>query len=302
MKAIRLANFGDVDQFKLETVPDPAPGAGEVLIRVAGSGFNPVELYIRQGYLAQMFPTPLPAILGVDVSGTVAAVGSGVSGFAVGDRVAGKLPIEGKGSNAELVVAPAEALAKVPAGLDLVAAAAIPLSGSTGYQAVTRVVKPVAGQRILVTGPLGASGRAALFAIRRAGATPVAAIRAGQEDAAKTLGTELFVLGSSPAQKFDGAVDTKGGEIAGSLFALVKDGGTIAAVAGLPAGAVRDGAVKAVDVLGVADSADLQVLLDAAARGEFDIPVSKRLPLADVAEGHRLYAAGEARGKIVFVP
>ncbi len=302
MKAVRLQNFGDVDQFKLETVPDPVPGAGEVLIRVAGSGFNPVELYLRQGYLTQMFPTPLPAILGVDVSGTIKAIGPGVSGFAVGDRVAGQLPINGQGSNAELAIAPAAALAKVPVGLDLVDAATIPLSASTGYQAVTRAVKPTRGQRILVTGPLGAAGRAAIFAIRRGGATPVAAIRTGQEAAVVALGIETFNLGSAPALKFDGAVDTKGGEIAGSLFGLVKDGGTIGAIAGLPENAPTDGKVNAVGVYGVADAADLAVLLEAAAKGELTIPVSKRLPLAEVGEGHRLYATGQAGGKIVFVP
>lgn len=302
MKAVRLQNFGDIDQFKLETVATPLPTAGEVLIRVAGSGFNPVELYLRQGYLTQMFPTPLPAILGVDVSGTIEAVGPGVTGFAVGDRVAGKLPIDGQGSNAELTIAPAKALAKVPAGLDLVDAAAIPLSASTGFQAVTRAVKPAPGQRILVTGPLGAAGRAATFAIRRAGATPVAAIRGGQEAAAAALGVETFTLGGTPAQKFDGAVDTKGGDIAGALFGLVKDGGTIGAIAGLPESAPTDGRVNAVGVHGASDAADLTVLLEAAATGDLTIPVAHRLPLADVGEGHRLYAAGQAGGKIVFVP
>jgi NADPH:quinone reductase-like Zn-dependent oxidoreductase len=302
MKAVRLQNFGDVDQFKFETIPDPVPATGEVLIRVAGSGFNPVELYLRQGYLTQMFPTPLPAILGVDVSGTVEAIGPGVTGFTIGDRVAGQLPIDGLGSNAELTTAPANVLAKVPVGLDLAAAAAIPLSASTGYQAVTRVVKPALGQRIFVTGPLGAAGRAAIFAIRRAGGTPVAAIRAGQEAAVASLGVETFTLGSPPPQKFDGAVDTKGGEIAGSLFGLVKDGGTIGAIAGLPENAPSDGKVNAVGVYGVADAADLTVLLEAAAKGDLNIPVGKRLPLAEIGEGHRLYASGGAKGKIVFVP
>lgn len=302
MKAVRLQNFGDVDQFKLETLPDPIPAAGEVLIRVAGSGFNPVELYIRQGYLAQMFPTPLPAILGVDVSGIVVSVGAGVDAFKAGDRVLGMLPINGLGSNAELVLAPADILVHVPRALDLAAAAALPASALTGYQAAKDVLGAKAGERVLVTGPLGAVGRTAIFALKQIGAVPVAGIRAGQEAAAAALGVETFVLGTTPAAKFDGAIDTKGGDVAGSLFALVKDGGTIAAVAGMPDSAPKDGPVQVGAVYGLSKAADLQVLVAATARGDLDIPVAHRVPLADIGEGHRLYASGKAGGKIVFVP
>lgn len=125
--------------------------------------------------------------------------------------------------------------------------------------------------------------------------------RGGREAAAASLGVETFTLGSTPAQKFDGAVDTEGGEIAGSLFGLVKDGGTVAAIAGLPESAPTDGKVNAVGVYGTADAADLAVLLDAAAKGDLSIPVGKRLPLAEIGEGHGLYASGQAGGKIVFV-
>lgn len=302
MKATRLQSFGDIDQFRHEEVADPVPGAGEVLIRIAASGFNPVELYIREGYLAQMFATPLPAILGVDAAGTVESVGPGVDGFKPGDRVVGMLPINGKGSNAELVVAPADILVAIPQNLDLVAAAALPASGLTGYQAVKDYLKPKAGDRVLVSGALGGVGRAAILALKQFGAVPVATVRPGQEAAAAALGVESFVIGTTPSAKFDGAVDSKGGDIATSLFALVKDGGTIAAVAGLSENAPKHGPVTAVNVFGTSRAADLKVLVDAAARGEFGIPIGTRLSLAQIGEGHRLYASGKAGGKIVFVP
>ena len=100
MKAVRLQAYGDVDQFRLEDAPDPVLGAGEVLIRIAAAGLNPADLYVRQGFFAAYVPLDLPAIIGFDAAGMVAATGAGVSGFAAGDRVIAKLPLNGKGAYA----------------------------------------------------------------------------------------------------------------------------------------------------------------------------------------------------------
>ena len=93
MKAIRLQAYGDVDQFRFEDAPDPVLGAGDVLIRIAAAGLNPADLYVRQGFFASYVPLDLPAIIGFDAAGMVAATGAGVSGFAAGDRVIAKLPL-----------------------------------------------------------------------------------------------------------------------------------------------------------------------------------------------------------------
>jgi NADPH:quinone reductase-like Zn-dependent oxidoreductase len=78
MKAVRLHAYGDIDQFKLDEIPDPVPGEGEVLLKVAASGLNPVDLYTRQGFMQQFDPIDLPEVIGGDVAGTVVAVGAGV--------------------------------------------------------------------------------------------------------------------------------------------------------------------------------------------------------------------------------
>ena len=150
MKAVRLHAFGDVDQFKLEDIPNPVPQAGEILVLIAASSFNTVELYQRQGYLVQMFPMDLPAIQGIDIAGTVVAVGTGVDGFAIGDRVIGKLPVNGKGAQAELAIATPTQLAKLPDNITFEVGATLPLAGLTGRQGVeTLNVKP--GERVLVS-------------------------------------------------------------------------------------------------------------------------------------------------------
>jgi NADPH:quinone reductase-like Zn-dependent oxidoreductase len=103
VKAARLHAYGDVDQFKVEGVPVPTPGTGEVLVKVAASAVNHIDLYIRQGYVAKMIPLELPAVLGVAAAGTIETLGAGVTGFAAGDRVVAHLGFTGKGAHAEYV-------------------------------------------------------------------------------------------------------------------------------------------------------------------------------------------------------
>src|SRR5690349_14854008 len=114
MKAVRFHEHGGPQVLVVEEVPDPVPGPGQVLVRVAGSAFNPVDDGIRGGYLREVFPVALPHVPGTDVSGTVEALGDGVEGLATGDAVVGFLPMVQDGSAAELVPAPAEVLTAAP--------------------------------------------------------------------------------------------------------------------------------------------------------------------------------------------
>src|SRR5258706_15839854 len=111
MKAARLQAYGDVDQFKLEEVPDPAPGPGEVLIKVAASALNPVDLYVRQGFLSQYFPMDLPAVLGLNAAGTISSLGPYVAGFPVRARVLSHFLPYAKWAHSELAAARITALA-----------------------------------------------------------------------------------------------------------------------------------------------------------------------------------------------
>lgn len=97
MKAARLHSYGDVDQFVIDEVPIPKPGAGEVLIKIEASAVNPFDLMVRQGFMAQFIPLDLPAVLGGDAAGVVMDKGSDVSGFSVGDRVIADFATNGKG-------------------------------------------------------------------------------------------------------------------------------------------------------------------------------------------------------------
>src|SRR4051795_9985446 len=114
MKAVRFHQYGDPTVLRYEDAEQPVPGAGQVLIRVTATSFNGVDGNIRAGFMQGPIPVELPHIPGIDVAGTVDALGDGVDDFAVGDRVIGFLPMARTGAAAEYVIAPAEILTGAP--------------------------------------------------------------------------------------------------------------------------------------------------------------------------------------------
>ena len=117
MKAVRFHEFGGPEVLRYEDVDRPRPAAGQVLIRVAATSFNPVDAAMRSGFLQQVFPVALPHTPGIDVAGTLAQIGEGVAGWSVGEAVVGFLPMTEDGASAEFVLAPAELLTGAPSGI-----------------------------------------------------------------------------------------------------------------------------------------------------------------------------------------
>ncbi|MEJ2055895.1 MAG: alcohol dehydrogenase catalytic domain-containing protein [Calditrichaceae bacterium] len=149
MKAMVLPKFGSYDLFELKDVDKPAPGPGEVLVRVMASGTNPVDAKLRaNGSWANLSP---PVILGYDVAGIIESIGSGVVDFKPGDEVYYTPQIFGNnyGSYAEYNVVSASLIAIKPKGISFIEAAAIPLAGGTAWEAVIRRLQVKPGQNIL---------------------------------------------------------------------------------------------------------------------------------------------------------
>jgi len=298
MKASRLLAFGDTSQLTIEDIAQPVPGAGEVLVKIAASSLNHVETPLRQGYLQQMMPIELPATLGIDLAGEVAEVGADVTRFAKGDRVIGRLAINGKGSHAEYAVAAATQLAKLPANVSFEAGATLGLVGLTGRQSVDATgAKP--GDRVLVTGALGNVGRTAVQYLKELGISVVGAVLPTQLEQAKASGLEAIVIDDSVKAKFDHVVETVGGPVAGLAIAATKDGGTVAGTAGFPENANADDRVKIDNVFSGDNAAMLQGLADAARRGELELPVAQRFPLEQLGAAYELLAT-RPDGKIVI--
>ena len=160
MKAIGIRQFGDPGTLEMMALPRPDAGAGEVLVRVMAGSVNPVDTKIRRGLFP--FSREFPLILGYDVSGIVEAVGSGVNDFAPGDEVFYMAPLDGPGACAEYHTVPAEIVSLKPANLSHTEAAALPLAGSTAWQALFERGWMAPGMAVLVHGGAGGVGSMAI--------------------------------------------------------------------------------------------------------------------------------------------
>lgn len=299
MKAVVLKSYGDVDALAVQEMPEPQVGPGEVKVRVSAASINPVDWKIRRGDLKARMPVQFPKILGRDVAGEVIEVGAGVDAFKPGDRVMGLV----NAGYAEKVVAPVEAWAKVPESMDLKDAAALPLVALTGTQLMEEAVDPTKGDTVLVTGALGAVGRAAVFVAKARGVKVWAGVRAKQKAEAEKLGVEGVVAldVAEEVEKLpmmDAIADTVGGKTVAAVLDKLKPGGTLGSVVGEPPEAKgRRITVRA--IFSHPDSRRLTQLGQSAAKGDLVIPVSKRFPLDQVKEAQKLAEQGGV-GKVLL--
>src|SRR5579864_1644214 len=188
MKAVVVHQYGGPEVLKFEEYPDPVPGPGEVLVRVAATSVNPIDYKRRAGLTKDFYPLQFPGLIGVDIAGTVVKLGPGVEGFSVGDQVFAMTDY----TYAELCVVKAAKLAKVPEGLDLIEAAALPLVTVTGNQLLAATgIK--AGQTVMVVGAIGSVGRSAVFTAKDRGASVIAGVLTRQINEAKTVGADHVV-------------------------------------------------------------------------------------------------------------
>ncbi|MGR9315693.1 NADP-dependent oxidoreductase [Rhizobium leguminosarum] len=298
MKAALLKSYGDVDQFEIGDIPTPKPGPGEILIKIEASAVNPFDLILRQGFMAKFIPLPLPAVLGGDAAGTISALGDGVTGFAVGDRVVADFAANGKGAHAEYGVLPATSVAKLPAGLSFEQGASLVKAGLTGRQAV-EVLDVKAGDRVLVSGGLGTVGRSAIQYLKQIGAQPVAGVRPERLSEGQALAGEALDI-TLPAASPDFAYGiSAAGPVAGNLIGHISDGGTVASIVPVPEGANAADRVTIHELFHRTDAATLDAVLDAAVRGLLVIPISHTFTLEEIGAAQNAVAAG-APGKVVL--
>jgi NADPH:quinone reductase-like Zn-dependent oxidoreductase len=301
MRAIVLPEYGPPSALQLRTLPDPSPGLGEIGVRMVGAGINPIDWKQRSGKLRAHMPLQLPAVLGRDVSGTVTEVAAGVTGFAVGDRVLGRVP---GGGYAEIVVAPLDAWAHLPDKLDLADAAALPLVLLTGAELAEQAVDAQMGETILVTGATGSVGRVAVYVAKNRGAKVIAGVRRKHRAHAEALGAHGVVMLDDDADiarlpMLDGIADTVGGDVIQRLLGKLVPGGKIGSAVGEPAGAKERGFVVRA-FLTHNDPKRLWTLAQMVANDELTIPIAKRFPLDDAFAAHELAERG-ADGKVLLL-
>jgi len=309
MKAMRFHEYGDPSVLRYEDVEQPVPGPGQVLIRVAATSFNGVDGNIRAGFMQGPIPVELPHTPGIDVSGTVAALGEDVDGLEAGDRVVGFLPMAGPGAAAEYALAPAEILTKAPTSIPPVDAAALPLVGLTAWQALFDHAKLEAGQRVLINGAGGAVGGYAVQLAKRAGAyvIAVASPRSSErvaEDADEVIdhtGTDLTAAVTDPVDVVLNLAPVDPAQLA-ALPGLIRPGGVLVnTTVWMPAPSDEQRDVRGINLFVRSDAGQLRHLVELVDAGELRVDVAERAPLAELPAVHARAAAGELPGKVVVV-
>ena len=311
MKAVRFHEYGDPQVLQLEAVDTPTPGAGQVRVRVAATSFNGVDANIRAGRMQGPMPLDLPHIPGLDVAGSVDALGAGVDGLQVGDAVIVFLPFGDDGATAEFVLAGAASLAPAPVSVPLADAAALPVVGLAAWQALFDHAGLQPGQRILVNGASGAVGGYAVQLAKAAGARVIAT--ASPQTRAQVL-----------AQGADEVIDHTAGDVSaalaepidvllnlapispeqfGALAARVTDGGVIVnTTVWMPAPSDEARGVRGIDLYVRSDPAQLVELSTRVDRGELTIDIAERVPMAELPAVHTRAADGTLGGKIIVLP
>ena len=296
MRAVVMHETGGPDVLQLEDVDPPEPGEGEVLIRVHAASVNPIDWKMRRGGPGR----PLPAVLGIDASGTVEA--SRAEGFGEGDEVFGRA----SGAYAELATAPAGQIARKPAELSHEQAAAIPVAGMTAWQGLFDHGGLERGQTALIAGAAGGVGHFAVQFAHVAGARVIGTGSSRNRDFVLGLGADEYVDYTQQdvgevVSGVDVAFDTVGGETTESLLPTVREGGILVAIAGAPPEeAARERGVRT-DVFRAGPSPEqLSRIAELVVGGQVRVELTEVLPLAEIRRAHELSESGHTRGKIVL--
>ncbi len=314
MRAVGVTEFGGPEALHVVELPDPEPGPGEVVVDVAAAAVSPTDTYVRNGARAETLrKDPPPYVPGMDVAGTVAALGPDTAdaGLAVGDRVMGiVVPSGAHGGYSSRIALPVDSVAPVPAGADDVEAATLPMNGLTARLALDHLAL-AAGASLAVTGAAGAFGGYVVQLARAEGLRVVADASEADEDLVRGLGADVVVRrGDGVADRIREAV---GGGVAGiadgslqtdDLVPALVDGGRIATVRGYAGPEGGSGRGITWHPVWVRDYARNRTALDRLREqvesGVLTLRVADTVPAEQAAETHRRLEAGGVRGRLVI--
>jgi len=315
MKAVYHEDFGPVEVLQYGELPRPAPGRGEVLVRVRAAGVNPVDWKIREGLLKTRLPHQFPIIPGWDVAGVIAELGPGVGRLHKGDAIYAyaRKPVIKDGCYAEYVTLPARQIAPKPESLSFEEAAGVPLAALTAWQALFDAADLRPGQVVLVQAAAGGVGSFAVQLAKHRGAIVIGTARAENHDYVRGLGADYVVdytateVGEEVRRWFprgvDVALDAVGGATQVHTASLVRQGGTLVTIlapqAETEAVLKRRGARLAY-VFVAPNAAQLRRLTTLVESGRLRVHLAATLPLSEAAEAQRRVQSGHTRGKIVL--
>jgi NADPH:quinone reductase-like Zn-dependent oxidoreductase len=303
-QAVRFDDYGGIDVLRIEDVPRPAPGEGQVLVEVKAAGINPGEAKIREGMLRERWPATFPSGQGSDLAGIVAGTGPGVTGFSAGDEVIGYT--DNRSSQATYVLVEAGNLTAKPAGVPWEVAGALFVTGVTAYAAV-RAVALAPGDTVVVAGATGGVGSLAVQLARRAGATVIGLASERHHAWLTAHGVIPVSYGEGVAGRIrdaagrvDAFIDTVGADyVRLALEDLDVEPSRVDTI--IRFDLVEKYGIKAEGNAAGASAATLAELAGLIAGGELEVPVAATFPLAEVQDAYRRLDQGHVLGKIVLI-
>jgi len=306
MKAAYLKQFGGPDVLEYGDLQDPVAGPGEVVIDVAAASVNAADWKFRSGQYARHSGSKFPLIPGRDFSGLVSALGDGVEDFKIGDAVFGVLDVGREGTYCEKLAIKAAIIAKKPAALSHVEAAAMALTGLTAVNSIADTLQLKRGETILIQGGAGGVAGFGIQFAKHLGARVITTTSAANRDYVLGLGADQAI--DYNAQDFtalvsgcDAVFDTVGGEVAVKSFDVLKPGGRAAFIASgveAPKPTRRD--VVALRPPVQRSRGALERIAELIETGAVRPPPIKVYSLSQAADAHRLSESRHFRGKLVF--
>ena len=304
MKAARILRFGPPGTITNDDLPEPEPGAGQLLVRVKAAGVGNWDALIREGKVVLQ---PLPIILGSELSGIVEAIGPEVSGFKLGDEVYGATNEQFSGAYAEYALASARMMAQKPKALNFIEAASAPIVTVTAWQMLFEYADVTVGQKVLIHGAAGNVGAYAVQLAKQAGLNVVATAASNDVDYVLSLGAERVVDYKKERfdellSGFDVVLDMVGGEMQQRSLQLLKPGGIlVSVVSAVPEAIQKRYDVRAAYFYVDVTTARLTKITKLFDNGKLVTNVGTVLPLEKASAAHEMLAgAPHKRGKIVL--
>lgn len=309
MKAARIHNFGDAEVIRVEEASRPRPSSKQILVKVAASSLNHIDLSLRQGEMKALTRFQLPKTLGFDLTGEVVECGSAVTSFWTGDRVAAMTGLAA-GAAAEYCCVDQDNAVRLPDGIDWVDGAATLLAGSTALQAQRGIAHLREGQRVLINGASGGVGGYGVQLAKRAGARVTAVCRESHFEHVVALGADATIdYQKQPleeiGEKFDVIFDAAAKLGMEQAKSLAHNGGRVVTTRAEPRQVVESlverfrGSFKMSFMMVKPRPNDMALLLRFLQAGELKPCVVRTFDLEQIAEAHRYLENESVAGKVV---
>jgi len=305
MKAAYIERHGRPEVLTFGDMPDPVAGPGEVVVDIVAASVNGADWKVREGKSGQL--AHFPYILGRDFSGVVAALGDGVTDLRLGDEVFAVCDAGQEGAYAEKIAIKASIVAKKPAGLSHVDAAALALTGLTAICTVEDTLKLKAGETILIQGGAGGVAAFAIQLSKHLGARVITTASAANHDYLREIGADEIIDYNAvdftkAVRDCDAVFDTVGGDVAQRSFKVLKPGGRAAFIASGPQAPKPERS----DVVALRphvgrDRPHLERIAQLVAIGAVRPPEVTRYKLSEAVAAHEVSQSRHFRGKLVFL-